>query len=171
MVLERYRTLTDALERVAERAYAYDKSGKARPTEQQEQLIRVLLELVEASLDDDPQRDVRLLATTLEHQGDEQVVYVDIIHETLLRNWPRLREASSAAREELQSSARFRLALHEWLEHDRADDYLLEGVRLAEARQLAATKDIAFAEAQATQLLARSSEREEQERQRELAQA
>ncbi len=197
MVLERYRTLTDALERVAERAYAYDKSGKARPKEQQEQLIRVLLDLAEVSLDDDPQRDVRrtvskralraadpergtiidelvdarLLATTLEHQGDEQVVYVDIIHETLLRNWPRLREAIAAAREELQSSARFRLALHEWLEHDRADDYLLEGVRLAEARQLAATKDIAFAEAQATQLLARSSEREEQERQRELAQA
>ena len=63
----------------------------------------------------------------------------------LLRSWPRLREAIRQARDALQSGIRFRLALEEWLEHERADDYLLEGVRLAEARQLASQQDIAFA--------------------------
>jgi Novel STAND NTPase 1 len=194
LTVERYRTLTDALEHQAEREYAWNKLGKERTAAEKQDLLGIFLDLVEVSLDDDPRRDVRrtvarrdlvrdrlereqmilelvdarLLATTLDEQGRE---LVDIIRETLLRNWARLRDAIRDARDRLQTGARFRLAVREWVEHERSDGYLLEGVRLAEARALAAQRDIALSEAGAADLLATSSAREEQERQREMAQA
>ncbi|MDQ3809970.1 MAG: hypothetical protein M3336_06735, partial [Chloroflexota bacterium] len=197
LVLERYRTLTDALEQQAEHAYAYHPSGKPRQEPERQQVLDIFLDLVEVSLDDDPQRDVRrtisrrqlvrdiperaqlidqlvearLLATTLDQRAEPPTEMVDIIHETLLRNWPRLRAAVHDAREHLQRRVRFRLALQEWLEHNRSDDYLLDGVRLAEARQLTAARDIAFSDQRAVDLLQRSTAREEEERQRELGQA
>ena len=155
----------------------------------------IFLDLTEVSLDDDPQRDVRrtvarrdligehveraalieelvaarLLATTLDPESDRELV--DIIHETLLRNWARLREAIQSARERLQMGVRFRLALREWMEHSKSDDYLLEGVRLAEGRALAAQRDISVLAPDAVELLSRSGQKEQAERERELAQA
>ncbi|HEY3062117.1 MAG TPA: hypothetical protein VGL99_24360, partial [Chloroflexota bacterium] len=194
LTLDRYRSLTDALEQQAERAYAFNSLGKPRTADQKRAITSIFLDLVEVSLDDDPQRDVRrtvskrelatgvperealinelvdarLLATTLDQQEHEQV---DIIHETLLRNWARLRTAVHEARDALQMGVRFRLALREWLEHERSDDYLIDGVRLAEAQRLAAQADLVVAEASAREFIERSTRRDAEERERELSQA
>jgi WD40 repeat protein len=195
--LERYASLTDALQRQADRAYDLDRQGKPRSEPERRMVLNIFLDLVDVSLDDDPQRDVRrtvpkrdlvgdeverarlidelvdarLLATTVEQRGDATVDLVDIIHESLLRNWSRLHEAIMSAREMLQSRERLRLAVHDWLDHDRSDDYLLVGVRLAEAQQLAAAHDILARDANTRALLQVSTERQEQERQHELEQA
>jgi hypothetical protein len=50
----------------------------------------------------------RLLSTRLDETGHD---LVDIIHETLLRNWSRLHDAIQGARERLQLGVRFRLPL------------------------------------------------------------
>ena len=56
------------------------------------------------------------------------------------------------------------MSVRDWLDHERADDYALDGVRLAEARQLAERKDIALADPDARALLDRSTALEEAER-------
>jgi len=207
LTLDRYRTLGDALDEQADRVYARTRDGLARAPEQQTEVIEILLDLVEVSLDDDPRRDVRrtvarrdlvggrpqreqlieelvearLLATTatlpaaseaaprsVQERGSEQV---DIIHESLLRNWRRLSDAIAARREALQNRERLRLAVVDWVTHRRSDDYLLEGVRLAQAQELTRQNDIALRDADAQALVRRSSERDAEERQRELDQA
>lgn len=193
LTLERYRSLTDALEEQAERAYAFDAVGDRRGQADRDEIEGIFLDLVEVSLDDDAQRDVRrtvskveltrntpargrlidelvsarLLATTLDQSGRE---LVDIIHETLLRSWPRLRAAIQQARQRLQMGVRFRLALREWLAHARSDEYLLDGVRLAEGRALASTRELATQSEDARALLAASEAHEAAERQHELEQ-
>ncbi|MBV9544750.1 MAG: hypothetical protein JOY61_10260, partial [Chloroflexi bacterium] len=197
LVLERYRSLTDALEQQADQVWQRDAQGRERPPAERDQLMSILLDLVEVSLDDDPRRDVRrtlpkyellqgppergplieelvaarLLATSVEHGPTRDIEVVDIVHETLLRSWPRLSEQIVARRAGLQQRERFRNALQEWLQHDRSDDYLLAGVRLAEARQLAAADDLSTRGVDARSLLARSIDQQEQVHRRELAQA
>jgi WD40 repeat protein len=195
--LDGYVSLTTALQRQADRAYELDREGRPRTESERRSVLDIFLDLVEVALDDDPHRDVRrtvpkrdlvgdeperarlidalvearLLATTVEQRGDATVDLVDIIHESLLRNWPRLGEAITAAREMLQNRERLRLAVHDWVEHDRSDDYLLVGVRLAEAQQLATARDIVARDAETRALLLRSTLHHEQERRRELEQA
>ena len=156
-------------------------------------VMSIFLDLVEVSLDDDPRRDVRcsvakvdliadhperaklideLVAARLlsvERRGDQQVDTVDIIHETLLRNWDRLRAAVGERREALQQRERFRVAVAEWVEHERGDGYALNGVRLAEGRALAAGNDIALRDPAARAFLSRSLALAERDRRRGMA--
>lgn len=191
LILERYRDLTAALESTADRVYERDRLGHARPGSECEAIMGIFLELVEVSLDDDPRRDVRrsALRSDLLHDHPERAplidelvgarllsvaaaegmdASIDIIHETLLRNWSRLRAAIAAQRENLQSRERFRLALHEWLEHNQSDEYLLDGVRLAEARELASRKDIVTRDSPARTFVERGIAKQEAEQRREL---
>jgi WD40 repeat protein len=196
MVLERYRSLTDTLEQQANQVVERDVRGRERTPDEREQLMSVFLDLVEVSLDDDVRRDVRrtlpkhelleghperaqlveqliaarLVTTSVEHVNSDLEV-IDIIHETLLSNWPRLSQEIAARREGLQQRERFRMALREWLKAEQSPDYLLRGVRLAEARSLAEHGDIALRGPDARALLDRSNAAEAEERMRALHEA
>lgn len=56
---------------------------------------------------------------------------VEVAHEAILREWPRLRGWIDDQREALILERRFRAALSEWETNQRHDDYLLIGNRLA----------------------------------------
>jgi DNA-binding SARP family transcriptional activator/ABC-type glycerol-3-phosphate transport system substrate-binding protein len=58
---------------------------------------------------------------------------IEVAHETLLREWARLRGWIESAREDLRLHARLSTAAREWEEADRSPDYLLTGSRLAQA--------------------------------------
>ena len=103
--------------------------------------------------------------------GEPTRVEVDLIHETLLAKWDRLQQAIAERRPELRQRVRFEQQLKEWLGQNRSDDYLLGGVRLAEARELERRADIALHNAEAKDFVRLSSEREEIQRQKELADA
>jgi WD40 repeat protein len=170
-----------------------------RPAADQALMMAIFLDLLEVSLDDDGRRDVRrrrsyedlwrdsadrarliedlcnarLLIRTVERAegGGVEIDVVDIIHETLIRNWDRLREMIAEQRHQLQQRARFEQALSEWVSHSHTDDYLLDGIRLAEARELEQQGDIALRQPQAQQLLRLSVVRRERLRQRQLRRA
>lgn len=123
--------------------------------DQQSAARQVLLRLVSVDEDaDDTRRRVRL--TELESlgidRGDLEVVLtgftserllladrdpvtrgptVEVAHEALLREWPRLRGWIESQREGLILGRRFRAAMGEWTESGRDDGYLLTGSRLA----------------------------------------
>ena len=193
LVSERYRFLTDALERKASNLLDADALGRERCADERDEMMSIFLDLVEVSLDDDPRRDVRrtlpkrqllegratprgrlidelvdarlLAASTVGHHDTSDVV-VEIIHETLLTHWPRLASAMGANRQTLQQRERFRLAFDEWNQHARKDDYLLTGVRLAEARQLDARRDVTLNHTEAQRFLSRSWQVEQGTRRR-----
>jgi hypothetical protein len=191
--LSKYQTklngnLTAAIQQQADEVY------EKRSQSEQEVLLHIFLDLVEVSLDDDARRDVRrrrtvaeltherpewartidelatarLLSKGLEQRGGREVEVVDIVHESLIGNWARLREAIAAQRARLQQRVRFELALAEWQSQAQHADYLLSGVRLAEAETLDAQGDVALRSPAAQELLKRSVTRRETERQQRL---
>ncbi|HEU4326757.1 MAG TPA: CHAT domain-containing protein [Roseiflexaceae bacterium] len=131
----------------------------------------------------DPQRErlladlaaARLLRTDRESEADDagerSIETVDVVHEALLQDWPRLREAIAGERERLRRRERFLLALHEWNANRHSDDYLLSGVRLAEAEALRQYGDSVFAKDDAQRFYRRSVERRDRERQRQIRRA
>ncbi|HLE14415.1 MAG TPA: hypothetical protein VI776_06685, partial [Anaerolineales bacterium] len=185
--LERYHGLAQAIEQRAEKVYAsrdYDQPVpvQARPSDEQKELLALLVDLVNISLDDDPRRDVRrrrpkdvlekssplrrgliddlvaarLLSAGLEKGSDGPVETVDIIHEAVLQKWERLREAIGEQRELLRRRARFEQELSAWLVHDRSDEYLLSGAHLKEARLLGRSNDIVLQSKDALDFVQRS---------------
>ena len=92
------------------------------PSESPEEVLRQLI-------------DARLLTSYEIHEGDEAPTRrVEIIHESLLANWPRLvrwqtQDADSARiRDELRQAART------WDDHDRTNDCLWTGTAYREYR-------------------------------------
>ncbi len=192
-----YTNLSDAIEQRADKVLAYRDYDAAqpdqrRPLDEQAAILGLCLNLVDVSLDDEARRDVRRRRSKDELAGGapdrarlidaltqarllsvdtergEQTVEVDLIHETLLSNWDRLRQAIAQQRHELRQRARFEQQLKEWIGQDRSDDYLLSGVHLAEARELERREDIALHSAEAKDFVRRSVAREEARRQKEL---
>ncbi|MGI8586403.1 MAG: eIF2A-related protein [Chloroflexia bacterium] len=177
--------------------YAGARQQPRTPAEQAA-IMSILLDLVDVSLDDDTRRDVRrqrtklelaagdpnrarlideladarLLSVSLEARTEagveKQQEMVDIIHETLIRNWDRLQAVIEEKRNELQQRVRFEQAVREWQSNNMGDEYLLSGVRLAEARALDRRSDIALRDADARELLRRSVAKQEAEQQRAL---
>jgi len=181
--------------------------GEKRDPAEQAALLNLLLDLVDVSADDDQRRDVRKQRTKAEltrnditrtrlvdelaaarllsvqqESTDANRIEVDLIHETLLTNWARLQTAIAERRGELRQRARFEQNLDEWTTAKlsapkRADDYLLEGVRLAEARELAARGDVALRNQEAQAYLrasiakAEAAQQAELERERQRAEA
>ncbi len=157
-------------------------------------MLDTLLDLVEVSLDARSQRDVRrrrtldelqggrseraaivqdmitarLLSISTEMRDDSMVEVVDIIHESLIANWERLRATVVQQRDRLQQRTRFEQVLQEWLDQERSDDYLLNGVRLAEAEVLDNESDIALRDDDAQEFLLRSIARREEAHLHEL---
>lgn len=62
---------------------------------------------------------------------------VEVAHEALLREWPRLHEWIDEARHDVLQHARFTAALNEWTSSGEKDDYLLSGDRLRDYEQWA----------------------------------
>ncbi len=176
----------------------YDGLQQERRTpEEQAAILSLFLNLVRVSLDDeqrdvrwrrsrseltqgDPQRErliadlasARLLRTDREvrHEDGQEwtVETVDIVHEALIAGWPTLKTAIASQRDELQQRVRFRLALTEWKEHREDAQYLLSGVRLAEAQALAQRQDVELNDEDAKAFLERSLMVREAERRRKL---
>jgi formylglycine-generating enzyme required for sulfatase activity len=166
-----------------------------RPELEQAEIINILLDLVSVSLDDDARQDVRqsrvkvelerdqplrkrlleelvsarLLSSSIKSRGEQQIEYVDIIHESLLANWPRLIRAVEDRREQLRRRKRFENSFKEWLKNERNEAYLLSGIHMAEARELAVEKDIALESKEGKEFIQLSLEQSETELQRELS--
>lgn len=79
--------------------------------------------------------EARLFVSGL-HQGDPTV---GVVHEAVLRQWPRALEWVQENRRLLQAMARLRLASKRWIDSGKRDDHLLNtGRPLGEAREVAA---------------------------------
>jgi hypothetical protein len=198
LTLSAYSNLTEAIRQRAERVYTYTDYDEAqtisRSTSDQATIMQLFLDLVEVSLDDNARRDVRrrrtatelergdpirrrlidnlcnarLLSKSLERQGEVEVEVVDIIHETLITNWERLRKVIVIERSTLQQRVRLEQALQEWLIHGRDNAYLLNGLRLAEAQELDKRSDISLRNPDSQQLLRESLLVNEVERRRKV---
>jgi WD40 repeat protein len=110
-----------------------------------------------------------LSITSLDKQGQAQpLYYVDIIHESLIENWPALGRAITDRRDLLQKRRRFSDALAAW---EKAEDatYLLQGTPLAEAKDLRESGDIGPIGDQAQRFLELSEEAALNEEQKKLA--
>jgi DNA-binding SARP family transcriptional activator/ABC-type glycerol-3-phosphate transport system substrate-binding protein len=81
----------------------------------------------------------RLLS--FDRDNDTREPTVEIAHEALLREWARLRGWIDDAREALRQRARISAATAEWLQAERSVDYLMSGVRLAQAEEATTATD------------------------------
>jgi WD40 repeat protein len=192
LTLGNYDGLAAAIQERAEAVFVYrdydlPNPKEKRDEEDQEAILSIFLDLVSVSLDEEVVRDVRrrrikhdlatdgqriqllddlIDARLLGISVDQDVEMVEIIHESLINNWERLKGAIDNFRERLRQRARFELALGEWLTHYRSNDYLLGGIRLAEAKALEDVLDIAFASEDAQEFLLLSQKHAERELQR-----
>jgi hypothetical protein len=73
--------------------------------------------------------DTRLVTTGGETPGEDDVV--EVAHEALIREWPRLRGWVEADREEILFERRLTNAVAEWKKHGQDHSYLYHGARLA----------------------------------------
>lgn len=166
--LSSYNSLTDAIKERADTVLKYRDFDKASPKEarteaERKELLEVLLNLVNTSLDDDIRRDVRISRHLNEFTiGQKAVIYdlsharllsvenaeseevVNLIHETLIRSWDVLSDGIKAKRVQLQRRARFEAQLRLWLANGRLEDYLLSKGQLTDARDLEKLGDIAL---------------------------
>ena len=67
---------------------------------------------------------------TFDHDPLTREPTVEVAHEALLRDWPRLRKWLDESRDDVRIQRRLAAATAEWLRGERSDDYLLRGSRL-----------------------------------------
>lgn len=200
LVLSNYHSLTDAIRQRAETVYAFSDHASAdpkapRPAHDQQELLAILVDLINVSVDGTDRRDARqrrtrqeleqgstqrprlieelvnarLLAAASETRNGADVQVIDIIHESLIDNWDRLRQAIEEQRQQLQRRARFKLWLGEWLRNGRQDGYLLlTDMQLAEAQALVEGRDIEVQVIAAQEFYQLSLNQHEIESQKEL---
>jgi serine/threonine protein kinase len=75
----------------------------------------------------------RLLS--FDRDPDTREPTAEIAHEALLREWARLRAWIDDAREDLRQRAKISSATGEWILAERSSEYLLSGIRLAQAEE------------------------------------
>ena len=101
---------------------------------------------------------------------------VEVAHEALLREWERLRDWITAARDDVRMHRRLAAATAEWEEAARDASFVLRGDRLARVEAWAGTSELAFTHAErafldaslAQQVADRSQEESRQAREAEL---
>lgn len=172
LVRAAYGTLTDAISRRAEDIYHHRNvdgpQRTPRPPREQARLMDLLLGLIAARSDETGRRNVRrrrtlaelratdadvdrlvdelatvrLVSRRTEQIGEAEQQVVDLIHETLIDNWGRLRAAVDARRELFERRERLERRLADWAEHQREDE-LLSGAALDEALALMRSGDVA----------------------------
>ncbi len=138
---------------------------------------RVLLQLVEVDDEGTVERHRRGLAELVTNEevkdlvdvlADRRLVTVsegtvELAHEAVLREWPRLRDWIDAARDDLKLHRNLSVAEKEWTRLDRDESALYRGAQLAEAREWAARGDPGPSTAE-HEFLAASQEHELRER-------
>ncbi len=77
----------------------------------------------------------KLIVTSEQRRGEEKVAVVDVSHEALIRHWSRLQELLDNNREAIRFERRIQAAAQEWEDKGKTFDYLLTGLRLAEAEK------------------------------------
>jgi WD40 repeat protein/DNA-binding SARP family transcriptional activator len=142
---ERAGGVQGAVARLGEDAF------RALDAEQQQTARQVLLALVaESSEGTVERRRIRLDELEMERSEDVRRIVevlaerrlltlsegsVEVAHEALLREWPRLRSWIEEDRERIRIHRSLHAAAADWLEHDRNDDWLYRGSHLLEARE------------------------------------
>ena len=86
---------------------------------------------------------------------------VEVAHEALLREWPRLKAWIDANREELVMRSRLAIAVGDWEASNRSDAYLLSGGRLAQHETWSEGADLSLSTTE-QDLLAESRRREDE---------
>ncbi|WP_414572833.1 eIF2A-related protein, partial [Nostoc sp. CCY 9925] len=125
--------------------------------------------------------DARLVVTSeLQARGESEntVTVVDVAHEALIRHWPRLRSWVSENREAIHFKRKIETEAQEWLDNGKNKDYLLRGLKLAQAEDFLKTYANRFPLSSLAQDLIVVSQaehnyqtqQEEERRQRELQQ-
>ncbi|NKQ36050.1 MAG: formylglycine-generating enzyme family protein [Chloroflexi bacterium] len=128
--------------------------------EAQDRVDRVLDRLIEARL---------VQSTTGLTRDDDQI---EVAHEALVRNWPRLVEWLEDERVTLRHRLRLSRLAEDWDARDRDESMLLRGAMLQETAQYQDLSPLEKEFIDASEQLAHKEEREKEEiRQRELAQA
>ncbi|MCL1475132.1 caspase family protein, partial [Argonema antarcticum] len=116
--------------------------------------------------------DAKLIVTsTLIAKGanSEQVAVVDVAHESLIRYWPKLRQWLNENRETLRQKRSIEAAAQEWEEKGKGADYLLQGLRLAEAENfLGQSNHTVSLTAVAREFVAKSIQRQRNNRRRTI---
>ena len=103
--------------------------------------------------------DVVALQTVIHRFGDHRLLSFDrdhttgsptleVAHEALLTEWPRLRDAIVEARVDVRRRASLGAAFVEWDEAERNPDYLFSGTRLAEYEEWSVSSTIALTSAE-----------------------
>lgn len=64
----------------------------------------------------------------------ERFPVVDVAHETLIRHWPELRQWINESRDILRQKREIEEDTEEWYSHGKSQDFLLQGIRLAQAK-------------------------------------
>ncbi|MCZ0986064.1 hypothetical protein O1M54_11105 [Streptomyces diastatochromogenes] len=108
------------------RFVAWDERGFSRQSVRRASLDAAGLAVVEDL------RQARLVTDVDEGEA------CDLVHEALLRHWPRLRELTERHRDVLRRLTDLERRAAAWLANDRSADDLLHGQRLAQARELVA---------------------------------
>ena len=67
---------------------------------------------------------------TFDHDAVTRDPTVEVAHEALIGEWTRLRLWLDEARSEINAQQRLSKLADEWVDHDRADDFLISGARL-----------------------------------------
>ena len=68
-------------------------------------------------------------------EGGERKAIVDVAHEALIRNWPKLRQWLDENRDLLRQQRRIEASAVNWREHDYRQGYLLQGRQLGDAKR------------------------------------
>ncbi len=85
---------------------------------------------------------------------------VEVSHEALIQEWPRLRRWLDANRDGLRAHRRLTDASQEWLAQDKDPAYLYRGSRLEETEKWASSDDVQLSDLEALFLQAGIAERE-----------
>ena len=175
-----YDSLTDAFKERADTVLTYHDFDRASPSVkrtdvERDEILSLLLDLVNPSLDNDVKHDARISrkltdfnkqqislfrelskARLVSIEVEEGLEVVNLIHETLIRSWDVLSNGIKGKRLLLQKRARFEEQLRAWIAQDKADDYLMSKGQLTEATELERTNDIALRNVSAHEYLEKS---------------
>jgi WD40 repeat protein/transcriptional regulator with XRE-family HTH domain len=91
---------------------------------------------------------------------------VEIAHEALIRNWPRLRDWLAQSREDLRIQRQLILAYKEWANAQRDPSFLATGARLTRFEALAMESDLALNDEERVYLNASVAEHQRKEDER-----
>ena len=91
---------------------------------------------------------------TFDRDATTRAPTVEVAHEALLREWPRLRNWVEASRDDIRQQQKLTLIVAEWQQDNHADGFLLRGTRLDQTLEWAAetsvqltSEEVAFVQA------------------------